>query len=221
MPAAAMAPRRAAVPPLEVGALLRAELLEGTSIVVAATRGAPTGAAVAEACAALGASVAPWAVEAKEWQEEGEGAAGGAAPDAAGDADLLAMDAASVFAVAGAGREGLRLSLEVAWGVTKAVAERAFLPVSGADGARGGRIVYIAPAPRDGAHAEAARAGLENLSRTLSIEWARHQTTTVTIAPGDDTAAQEVATLVAYLASPAGAYFSGCLLDLRGVRADG
>ena len=85
---------------------------------------------------------------------------------------------------------------------------------------RGGRIVYIAPSPQDGAHAEAARAGLENLSRTLSIEWARHQTTTVTIAPGDETAAQEVAALVAYLASPAGAYFSGCLLDLRGVRPE-
>src|SRR5437762_14286593 len=109
MPAAAMAPRRAAVPPLEVGALLRAELLEGTSIVVAATRGAPTGAAVAEACAALGASVAPWAVEAKEWRGEGGGAAGGAAPGSAGDAGLPAMGAGSVFGVGGAGRQGRRL----------------------------------------------------------------------------------------------------------------
>jgi NAD(P)-dependent dehydrogenase (short-subunit alcohol dehydrogenase family) len=100
------------------------------------------------------------------------------------------------------------------------VAERAFLPGAGREQARGGRIVYVAPAPQGGAHAEAARAGLENLSRTLSIEWARHQTTTVTIAPGDETAAQELAALVAYLASPAGAYFSGCLLDLRGVRPD-
>ena len=209
------------MPQLEAGALLRAGLLEGVSIVVAATARAPVAEAVEEGCAGLGAAVRPWRVDAEDWQEEGEAAGARAAPATAGDADLLAVDAASVFAIAGAGREGLRLSLEVAWGVTKAVAERAFLPVSGADGARGGRIVYIAPAPRDGAHAEAARAGLENLSRTLSIEWARHQTTTVTIAPGDDTAAQEVATLVAYLASPAGAYFSGCLLDLRGVRADG
>ena len=215
-----MAPRRAAVPPLEAGALLRAGVLEGASIVVAAAPGAPTGSAIAAACTALGASVAPWAVEAKQWQDEDEGAAGAAAPDPAGDADLLAVDAASVFAAAGAGREGLRLSLEVAWGITKTVAERAFLPASGKEGARGGRIVYIAPSPRDGAHAEAARAGLENLARTLSIEWARHQTTTVTIAPGDETAAQQVATLVAYLASPAGAYFSGCLLDLRGLRRD-
>ncbi len=41
--------------------------------------------------------------------------------------------------------------------------------------------------------------------------------TAVTIAPGAATTAGEVAALTAYLASPAGAYFSGCLLDLRGV----
>ena len=78
------------------------------------------------------------------------------------------------------------------------------------------------PAPdADGAriprYADAARAGLENLARTLSIEWARYGITTVAIAPGEKTAASEVAALIAYLASPAGAYFSGCLLDLRGV----
>ncbi|HXO18740.1 MAG TPA: hypothetical protein VOA87_02320, partial [Thermoanaerobaculia bacterium] len=80
----------------------------------------------------------------------------------------------------------------------------------------GGRIVYLAPAADTGEHAGAARAGLENLARTLSVEWARHAITAVTIAPGSATTAGEVARLVAYLASPAGAYFSGCLLDLRG-----
>ena len=72
------------------------------------------------------------------------------------------------------------------------------------------------PRPDAGEHAPAACAGLENLARTLSIEWARHGITTVTIAPGAETPAGEVAALTAYLASPAGAYFSGCLLDLRG-----
>jgi hypothetical protein len=38
----------------------------------------------------------------------------------------------------------------------------------------------------------------------------------VTIAPGDSTSASELAALTAYLASEAGAYFSGCLLDLGG-----
>ncbi len=83
-------------------------------------------------------------------------------------------------------------------------------------GAAGGRVVST-PAPDAGEYATAARAGLENLARTLSIEWARCGIATVAIAPGESTAASEVAALVAYLASPAGAYFSGCLLDLRGV----
>ena len=76
-------------------------------------------------------------------------------------------------------------------------------------------MVYLAPAA-GGEHARAACAALENLARTLSIEWSRHGITTVALAPGAGTSPAEVAGLVAYLASPAGAYFSGCLLDLRG-----
>lgn len=72
-----------------------------------------------------------------------------------------------------------------------------------------GLIVLLAPAPGD-AHATAARAGLENLSRTLSIEWARFGTRPVTLLPGPDTEPGAVAELVAYLASPAGGYFAGC-----------
>ena len=217
------------MPQREAGALLRAGLLEGVSVVIAATARAPVADAVEECCAGLGAMVAPWRVGAEDWQEEAEAAGTRTAPEAAGaraapaaaaDADLLAVDAASVFAAAGAGRDALRLCLEVSWGVTKAVAERAFLPGESGSEARGGRIVLIAPGPEAGEHAEAARGGLENLSRTLAIEWARHQTTPVTIAPGAETSAQAVAALVAYLASPAGAYFSGCLLDLRGARPD-
>jgi len=129
--------------------------------------------------------------------------------------DVLVVDGASVFAhAAGPGRgsedarEALRACLEASWDVTRAIASRAFLP-----GGRGGRIVYLAPSPQAGDYADSARAGLENLARTLSIEWARHGITTVAIAPG---AVSEVAALTAYLASAAGAYFSGCLLDLGG-----
>ena len=46
-----------------------------------------------------------------------------------------------------------------------------------------GLIVLIAPPPGDAHHA-AARAGLENLARTLSIEWARHGIRPVAILPG-------------------------------------
>ena len=55
-----------------------------------------------------------------------------------------------------------------------------------------------------------ARAGLENLARTLSIEWARFGIRTVAILPGDGDQPAEVAELVAFLASPAGDYYSGC-----------
>jgi NAD(P)-dependent dehydrogenase (short-subunit alcohol dehydrogenase family) len=119
--------------------------------------------------------------------------------------DILVVDGAALFAAG-----GLDACLEGAWEATRAVVNDAFLPAGS-----GGRIVYIAPVPGMGEGAEAARAGLENLARTLSVEWARHEITVVTIALGDTTAPGEVGALVAYLASPAGAYFSGCQLDLR------
>ena len=75
-------------------------------------------------------------------------------------------------------------------------------------------------APRD-AHRAAARSGLENLARTLGIEWARFGIRTVTVLPGAVTSEEEVAQLVAYLASPAGDYFSGCAITLGAVDARG
>jgi NAD(P)-dependent dehydrogenase (short-subunit alcohol dehydrogenase family) len=80
-------------------------------------------------------------------------------------------------------------------------------------------IVLIAPPPGD-AHAEAARAGLENMARTLSIEWARRAIRPVAVAPGGTTSPAEIAELVAFLASPAGAYYSGCRFDLGAVGSD-
>jgi NAD(P)-dependent dehydrogenase (short-subunit alcohol dehydrogenase family) len=75
-----------------------------------------------------------------------------------------------------------------------------------------GLVVLLAPPPGD-AHHEAARAGLENLARTLSIEWARYQIRPVTILQGSDPHA--TAELVAFLASKAGAYYAGCAFTLR------
>jgi len=183
---------------------------------------------------------------AREGQEGGEGTLEEAVDrvlgECAGAVQTLVIDAASVFdatvtsgstgasaagstadAVMGleAERTALRTCLEASWNATRALATCAFL-----ESGSGGRVVYLTPPPNAGGaemigHADAARAGLENLARTLSIEWARHGVTVVAIAPGARAAgrsspAGEVAALTAYLASPAGAYFSGCLLDLRG-----
>jgi hypothetical protein len=80
--------------------------------------------------------------------------------------------------------------------------------------ATGRLIVLIAPPPGD-PHAAAARAGFETLARTLSIEWARHGTRPVAILPDAGTTDGELAELVAFLASRAGAYYSGCAFTLR------
>ncbi len=200
--------------------LLRAGLLDGVSMVLAGA-GIDLGddrlsAAVRDSCSGLGARVTDCRLPASAGgQGAGEDAADGELPAAlarAGDVDMLVVDAAAVFAASDVPREALATCLELSWAATRAVVERAYLPQAG-----GGRIVYLAPLSSAALqHADAARAGLENLARTLSIEWSRHAITTVTIAPGERTSPGAVAALTAYLASPAGAYFSGCQLDLRG-----
>jgi NAD(P)-dependent dehydrogenase (short-subunit alcohol dehydrogenase family) len=207
--------------------LLRPGLLEGVAIVLAGVEGgASHGARVHDACASLGARVLACRVAGGEAEEDVEAAVERLLADAPEGVGMLVVDGAGLFATAeaageaehadaepGEGPRALRDCLDASWNVTRALVNRAFLPAG-----RGGRIVYIAPPvpERESAreHAEAARAGLENLARTLSIEWARHGILAVAIAPG--AGADEAAALVAYLASPAGAYFSGCLLDLRG-----
>ena len=46
------------------------------------------------------------------------------------------------------------------------------------------------------------------------MEWARYGVTTVALAPGARTSDAELAELVSFLVSPAGEYFSGCVLEL-------
>ncbi len=64
---------------------------------------------------------------------------------------------------------------------------------------------------------EAARSGLENLARTLSVEWARFGLTSVAICPGTETREEQIAELVCFLHCVAGEYFSGCRFDLGAV----
>jgi NAD(P)-dependent dehydrogenase (short-subunit alcohol dehydrogenase family) len=199
---------------LRASQLLRAQLLDGVSLLLAgAVEPAPKqalGPAVADAFASLGASVFEIPVRARE--EQALDQAVGNALAGTGRIDMLAVDCAGVFgeelAEHGDSQRALRGCVQSAWNATRALANGAFLPAGA-----GGRVVYLAaPAGYDGAGA--LRAALENLARTLSTEWARHQLTTVTLAPAAEGAADEVAALVAYLASPAGAYFSGCVLEV-------
>jgi len=197
--------------------LLRPGLLEGTSVLMAGTTEpvVPLGTAVGEACKELGADVHTCAPDAVD--EAAVDQMVTAAITEAGSLALLVVDGAGLFA-----QGGLRNCLDATWNITRAVVNVAFMAAGPSLSSRAGpglptgRIIYLAPAPDAGKFAGAACAGLENLARTLSTEWARHGITLVTIAPGDKTDAGEVAALCAYLASPAGAYFSGCLLDLRG-----
>ena len=116
------------------------------------------------------------------------------------DAEVLVWDGAAAFG-SGSGVEGVRAALDGGWDAIRSALRDGLL------------IVLLAPPPGD-AHAEAARGGLENMARTLSIEWARRGIRPVAIHPGTTTSPAEVAELVAFLASPAGAYYSGCRFDL-------
>ncbi|HEV3072098.1 MAG TPA: SDR family oxidoreductase [Solirubrobacteraceae bacterium] len=202
--------------------LLRPGLLQGASLLLAAPP-APLGAAVERAFCELGARVSTCLPDGED--EAAIDTAVAAALADAGSIDMLVVDGGGLFNHDAS--TALRACLDSAWNVTRAVVNIAFLPAG-----RGGRIVYFAPAVDVGEHALAARAGLENLARTLSVEWARHHINVITVAAGGESggrrradgqgrntsAEDELAALAAYLASPAGAYFSGCLLDLDSTR---
>ncbi len=139
-------------------------------------------------------------------------------------------------------RTVVRLNVEGTWLMTHAVATRAMI------GAGGGKIVNVTLSPHHGlpgmAHSSAARAAVENLTRVLSIEWARFGIRLTALAAGhfatetlmtkypkpvvDGVAGtvplgrlgseEEFAWLVAYVASPAGDYLSGTVLTIDGAR---
>jgi citronellol/citronellal dehydrogenase len=144
-------------------------------------------------------------------------------------------------------RTVMRLNVEGTWLMSHAVATKAMM--GGPDGGpRGGKIVNVTLSPHHGlpgmAHSSAARAAVENLTRVLSIEWARFGIRLTALAAGHfatDTlmtkypkpvvegvagtvplgrlgTEEEFAWLVAYLASPAGDYFSGAILTIDGAR---
>jgi NAD(P)-dependent dehydrogenase (short-subunit alcohol dehydrogenase family) len=214
---------------IDLTELLRPGLLDGVSIALARAgeAGIAPGSAASvagAACSELGAIVHELPLTCTGQPEADDAAldaALAAAPAGGTGTRMLLVDAGGLFVRSA--QDALIATLEASWRVTRAVANAAFIPDEA-----GGRIVYLAPpaptptqAPSTQAsggetHADAARAGLENLARTLSIEWARYGIRPVAIAPGPRTTPEQIAGVVAYLASPAGDYFSGCQLDLRG-----
>lgn len=139
-------------------------------------------------------------------------------------------------------RTVVQLNVEGTWLMTHAAATKAMIPGGG------GKIVNITLSPHNGlpgmAHSSAARAAVENLTRVLSIEWARFDIRLTALAIGHfatDTLMtkypkpvvegvartvplqrlgrpEEAAWLIAYLASPGGDYFSGSVLTVDGAR---
>ena len=79
-------------------------------------------------------------------------------------------------------RTVVRLNLEGTWLMTHAAATKAMIPGGG------GKIISVTLSPHDGlpamAHSSAARAGVENLMKVLSIEWARFNIRTTALAAG-------------------------------------
>ncbi len=139
-------------------------------------------------------------------------------------------------------RTVMRLNVEGTWLMTHTVATKAMIP------AGGGKVVSVTLSPHQGmpgmVHSGAARAAVENMMRTLSVEWARFGIKLNALAAGqfrtdtlltkypkqivDGVAASvplqrmgepaELAWLVAYLASPAGDFTSGTVLTVDGAR---
>ena len=172
--------------------LLRPGLLTDTSILLAAADPpSALGEAIALRCSELGAHMGRVVVEPTGDEAERRE-----------NVDVVVWDGASLA--------GPRDVLDGAWLALRPEA-RAMI-----DAESGGKLLLIAPAPSD-AGAEAARAGIENLARTLSVEWARYGIRTAALLPGASTEPEEVAELAAFLASRAGDYYSGCRFDLGSV----
>jgi NAD(P)-dependent dehydrogenase (short-subunit alcohol dehydrogenase family) len=175
--------------------VLRSGLLEGRAVALAAG----VTPAVSGALSALGASVHELDPALDE-----DGARDWAA--AVVPLSALVFDARPTFAEGG--QAGLGSALEAAWVATRGVATGALIP------AGAGKVLLIGPRPDNAQFACAARAALENLARTLSVEWARYGVTAVAIAPGARSTDDDLAELVCFLVSVAGEYFSGCEFEL-------
>src|SRR3954447_12179110 len=139
-------------------------------------------------------------------------------------------------------RTVIDLNVNGTWLMTHAAATKAFIPQ------RRGKVLSVTLSPHNGmpgmVHSGAARAAVENMMRTLSVEWARFGIKLVALAAGQFATEtlltkyprvvvdnlersipigragrpEEMAWLVAYLASPAGDFYSGTTITIDGAR---
>ncbi|HTU15980.1 MAG TPA: SDR family oxidoreductase [Solirubrobacterales bacterium] len=139
-------------------------------------------------------------------------------------------------------RTVIELNVTGTWLMTHAAATKAFIPQ------RGGSVLSVTLSPHNGmpgmVHSGAARAAVENMTKTLATEWSRYGIRTCAIAAGQfatDTfvnkypkeivesvhktipmgrvgESEEMAWLLAFLASDAGAFHSGSVITLDGGR---
>lgn len=134
------------------------------------------------------------------------------------------------------------LNVQGTWNMTHAVATRAMIPQ------REGVVVSITLSPHNGmpgmVHSGAARAAVENMMRTLAIEWSRHNVRLLAVAPGQIATEtlrtkyprkmvetmestiplgrlgteMEIAWTIAFLVGPGGGFFSGTTVTVDGCR---
>lgn len=139
-------------------------------------------------------------------------------------------------------RTVVELNVTGTWLMSHAAATKAFIPGGG------GKILSVTLSPHNGmpgmVHSGAARAAVENMMRTLAVEWARFGVTTCAVAAGQFATEtlltkyppevvanvehsiplgragrpEEIAWLLAYLASPAGDFYSGTTITIDGAR---
>ncbi len=162
-----------------------------------------------------------------------------------GHIDVLVNNAGGQFSAPaeeisdGGWRAVHRLAVDAAWSITRAVATRSMIP------RRDGLVVFVGFSPLRGipgfAHASAARAATANLASGLALEWSRHRIRSVCVAVGtvltdglDQYGAdaverwtrsvplgrlgspEEVAALIAFLATPAAQYITGTTIVIDG-----
>jgi citronellol/citronellal dehydrogenase len=162
-----------------------------------------------------------------------------------GHVDVLVNNAGGQFSAAAEDisdngwRAVQRVTVDAVWSLTREVATRSMIPGGG------GLVVFVGFSPLRGipgfAHAAAGRAAVANLASGLALEWSRHRIRTVCVAPGTILTEglegyepeavegwarsvplgrlgrpEEVASVIAFLASAGGAYVTGTTIVVDG-----